>query len=79
MTRAFGSIAVAAVVLALAPCAQAQTADELVEKHLAAVGGRAALAKLTSQKRPEPSRSAQGADIGTSIDISRRRRTSRAR
>ena len=30
--------------------APAQTADEVVEKHLAAVGGRAALAKLTSRK-----------------------------
>lgn len=27
-----------------------QTADEIVEKHLAAIGGRAALAKLTSRK-----------------------------
>jgi hypothetical protein len=29
--------------------AAAQTADEIVEKHLAAIGGRAALGKLTSR------------------------------
>jgi hypothetical protein len=29
--------------------AAAQTADEIVEKHLAAIGGRAALSKLTSR------------------------------
>jgi Outer membrane lipoprotein-sorting protein len=30
--------------------ASAQTADEIIEKHLAALGGRAALAKLTSRQ-----------------------------
>jgi outer membrane lipoprotein-sorting protein len=30
--------------------ASAQTADEIVEKHLTAIGGRAALAKLTTRK-----------------------------
>jgi outer membrane lipoprotein-sorting protein len=41
------------VVSALALCstaAVAQTADEIVEKHLAASGGRAALSKLTSRR-----------------------------
>ena|SRR5437764_2642038 len=34
----------------LAAAASAQTADEVVEKHLAALGGREALGKLTSRK-----------------------------
>jgi outer membrane lipoprotein-sorting protein len=34
----------------LAGAASAQTADEVVEKHLAAVGGREALGKLTSRR-----------------------------
>ncbi|MBM3496816.1 MAG: hypothetical protein FJX72_21220, partial [Armatimonadetes bacterium] len=38
-----------AVSVSLAAPAAAQTADEVVEKHLAAMGGRAALAKLTTQ------------------------------
>ena len=40
----------AAAVLALAGIASAQTADEVVEKHLAALGGRAAVGRLTSRK-----------------------------
>ncbi len=35
---------------ALAGRASAQTADQIVEKHLAAMGGRAALGKLTSRR-----------------------------
>jgi outer membrane lipoprotein-sorting protein len=35
---------------ALVPAASGQTADEVVEKHLAALGGREALGKLTSRK-----------------------------
>jgi len=73
MKRAFGSIAVAAAVLALAPGALAQTADEIIEKHLAAMGGRAALAKLTSQKATGSVLvSAQGADIPGSVEIARK-------
>jgi hypothetical protein len=37
------------LVLGMAQAAAAQTADEIVEKHLAAIGGRAALSKLTSR------------------------------
>ena len=38
-----------AMVLACARLASAQTADDVIEKHLAALGGRAAIAKLTSR------------------------------
>ena len=49
MKRTFASFLVVACTLIWAPRALAQTADEVVEKHLAAMGGRAALAKLTTQ------------------------------
>jgi hypothetical protein len=63
----------AAVALLGASSVQAQTADEIVEKHLAAVGGRAALSKLTSQVATGTvAISAQGADIGGSIEISKK-------
>ena len=39
----------ALVVLASAHAASGQTADEIIEKHLTAIGGRAALAKLKSR------------------------------
>jgi outer membrane lipoprotein-sorting protein len=42
-------LTILALVLGCAPPAFAQTADEIVEKYLAAIGGRAALAKLTSR------------------------------
>jgi hypothetical protein len=73
MNRAFASIAGTALVLALAPCALAQTADEIVEKHLAAMGGRAALSKLTSQVASGTvGISVQGNDIGGTIEISKK-------
>lgn len=50
--------------------ASAQTADEVVEKHLAAVGGREALGKLVSRKSTGTvSLSTQGGDIPGSIEI----------
>ena len=75
MKRTLGSMAAAAavIVLASAPGARAQTADEIIEKHLAAVGGRAALSKVTSQVASGTvAISAQGADFGGSIEISRK-------
>jgi outer membrane lipoprotein-sorting protein len=42
-------LVIAILVLGWAQAAAAQTADEVIEKHLAAIGGRAALAKLTSR------------------------------
>lgn len=42
-------LVIAILCLGWAQVAAAQTADEVIEKHLAAIGGRAALAKLTSR------------------------------
>ena len=43
------SLIAAGLLVGCAQAVSAQTADEIVEKHLAAVGGRAALGKLTSR------------------------------
>lgn len=49
---------------------QAQTADEVVEKHLAAMGGRAALAKLESRTATGSIVvSTQGMDLAGSVEI----------
>ena len=44
------SLFLASLVAVLPAVGSVQTADDVVEKHLAAVGGRAALGKLTSRK-----------------------------
>jgi outer membrane lipoprotein-sorting protein len=50
--------------------AHAQTADEVIEKHLAAIGGRAALTKLQSRiATGSIAVSAQGADLTGTIEI----------
>jgi outer membrane lipoprotein-sorting protein len=49
VTKVLRLVAIASVLLGSAHAAAAQTADEIVEKHLAAMGGRAALSKLTSR------------------------------
>jgi hypothetical protein len=73
MNRALVSLAAVVVALTWAPSVRAQTADDVVEKHLAAIGGRAALSKLTTQVASGTvAISAQGADIGGSIEISRK-------
>lgn len=49
MTRCVRLLMAVTLVIGCARAAGAQTADEIVEKHLAALGGRAALSKLTSR------------------------------
>lgn len=50
--------------------AQAQTADEVIEKHLGAMGGRSALAKLESRiATGSIAISTQGADLGGPLEI----------
>jgi hypothetical protein len=49
VTKVLRVVVAAALLLGSVHAAAAQTADEIVEKHLAAVGGRAALGKLTSR------------------------------
>ena len=49
MTRTLRPVLAAMALLLWAVPTFAQTADEIIEKHLAASGGRAALAKLTSR------------------------------
>lgn len=49
MTAVLKTILLAGLVLTWGHSASAQTADEIVEKYLTAVGGRAALGKLTSR------------------------------
>ena len=49
MTKRLPLLALAALLVLPALPAHAQTADEVVEKYLTAIGGRAALSKLTSR------------------------------
>jgi outer membrane lipoprotein-sorting protein len=49
MTKLVRLLTTVTLVIGCAHAASAQTADEIVEKHLAAIGGRAALSKLTSR------------------------------
>ena len=49
MTTASRRLVMAVVLLSWVPAAYAQTADDIVEKHLTAIGGRAALGKLKSR------------------------------
>lgn len=69
--RSFATrLALAALLVAPAQGAAAQTADEIVDKHLSALGGRAALEKLTSRTATGTIVvSTPGGDISGSIEI----------
>lgn len=63
------SLVLVACGLLWAAHAQAQTADEMIEKYLTAMGGRAALAKLTSQVATGTiTVSAQGNDLSGPVE-----------
>jgi outer membrane lipoprotein-sorting protein len=49
MTTTLRRLIIAALLLTWVPVVSAQTVDEIIEKHLTALGGRAALGKLTSR------------------------------
>jgi len=49
MKRMLVAVVVGGWALTFVPAVLAQTADDIVEKHLAAMGGRAALAKITNE------------------------------
>lgn len=49
MNTLWRGVVVAGLLLAVPRISSAQSADEIVEKHLAAMGGRAALSRLTSR------------------------------
>jgi outer membrane lipoprotein-sorting protein len=69
--KAATRVAAAAAVLLWACAAQAQTADEAVEKVLTAMGGRAALAKLQTRVASGAiTVSTQGMDIGGTVEVS---------
>ena len=60
----------AAAAILVAGAAAAQTADEVVEKHLAAMGGRAALGKITTQQATGTiTISVQGNDLVGALEI----------
>jgi hypothetical protein len=68
--RFASSAALAAVALLCVVPAQAQTADEIVEKHLAATGGREAWTKLESRiAKGSVLISMQGADIAGPVEM----------
>jgi outer membrane lipoprotein-sorting protein len=70
MKAAAGWSAVMACATLWAVQAQAQTADEIIEKHLAAEGGRSAMAKLESRiAKGTIALSVQGTDISGPIEI----------
>jgi outer membrane lipoprotein-sorting protein len=63
-------ILAAVIVLGCAPVASAQTADEVIEKYLAAAGGRAALGKLTSRSTTGTIKlTTPGGDVSGTIEI----------
>jgi outer membrane lipoprotein-sorting protein len=64
------SLVVAILLLGWVPVASAQTADEIIDKHLAAIGGRAALGKLKSRSMTGTiTLSTPGGDISGPVEI----------
>lgn len=73
MKQSLKRVSLAAAVLFCAAPAFAQTADEIVEKHLAALGGRAALAKVTTQVATGTiTVSTQMGNISGALEVSRK-------
>ncbi len=73
MKRTVIGLVVIGAIQALPSLAFAQTADEVIEKHLAAIGGKAALGKLTSQVAiGTVVVTSQAGEIPGSIEISRK-------
>lgn len=70
MKKASMLVALTILVLFRSPIARAQTADEIIEKHIAASGGRAALAKITSRVATGTiSLTTPGGDVAGTIEI----------
>ena len=70
MNTASRWLAMAGLLLGCVHAVSAQTADEVVEKHLTALGGRAALGKVTSRTiTGEVSLSTPGGEIAGPIEI----------
>jgi hypothetical protein len=64
-------LAALAILHSTSGSAAVQTADEIVEKHLAALGGRAALGKLTSRRATGTvTLSTQAGDIPGTVELS---------
>ena len=73
MDRWLKTLSVLAVGLLWTSMAQAQTADDIVEKHLSAIGGRASLGKLTTQAATGTLViSTQGVDLSGSVEVYRK-------
>lgn len=73
MKHALKLVSLAAAVLFCAAPAFAQTADEIVERHLAALGGRAVLSKATTQVATGTiTVSTQMGNISGALEISRK-------
>jgi hypothetical protein len=63
-------VVVAVLLLGWMPPASAQTADEIIEKHLAAIGGRAALGKLKSRSMTGTiTLSTPGGDVSGPVEV----------
>src|SRR5438552_10243768 len=70
MSAFFRRLLLAAMVLGCARTAFAQTADEIIEKYLTAIGGRAALSKLTSRTTTGTiTLSTPGGDVSGPVEI----------